>query len=254
MRIKITEPIQLIVEGRSAEVFFKMLLCEMNVTEVQVQGSVSADKERALLRALRTALDIASGNEASASQDLCTALRIFSEEMGLAVTQVQDFRGKDELPSFLKALKATPGFAQVTSLGIIRDAEDDPKAAFQSVCSALTHADLGVPKQPGVFVGDSLRIGVMILPDTATEGMLETLCLRSVVDDPAMPCIERYFTCIQERLPSKELPRVIEKARVQAFLASRHESELLLGQAAHRGYWPWDHPAFDHIKQFETVV
>ena len=241
MPIRITEPIQLIVEGKSDEVFFKMLLCEINVAEVQVQDSVSEGKERALLRALRTALDIASGNKASASQDLCTALRTFSEEMGLAVTQVHDFRGKDQLPSFLKALKATPGFAQVTSLGIVRDAEDD-QAPFQSVCTALTNAGLPTPKLPEVFVGENLRVGVFILPDNTTAGMLETLCLQSVVDDPVMPCIEKYFECIQEQLPPEELPRVMEKARVQAFLASRHESELLLGQAAHRGHWAWDIP------------
>lgn len=249
MRIKITEPTQLIVEGKSDEVFFKMLLCEINVAEVQVQDSVSEGKERALLRALRTALDIASGNKASASQDLCTALRTFSEEMGLAVTQVHDFRGKDQLPSFLKALKAAPDFAKVKSLGIVRDADDDHDP-FQSVCTALTNAGLPTPKLPGVFVEENLRIGVFILPDNKTAGMLETLCLRSVADDPVMPCIEEYFECIQEQLPSEELPKAMEKAKVQAFLASRDESELLLGQAAHRGHWPWEHPVFDQVKQF----
>ena len=42
----------------------------------------------------------------------------------------------------------------------------------------------------------------------------------------------------------------VNKARVQAFLASRPKHVVHLGLAAYKGYWPWDDPAFDHVKQF----
>jgi hypothetical protein len=40
------------------------------------------------------------------------------------------------------------------------------------------------------------------------------------------------------------------KAKLHAFLASRPKPDLLLGQAAHTGYLPWDSSAFDLLKQF----
>ncbi|MCC6446839.1 MAG: hypothetical protein IT210_25730 [Armatimonadetes bacterium] len=77
--------------------------------------------------------------------------------------------------------------------------------------------------------------------------MLETLCLRAVADDPVMPCIERYFECIQEKA---SLPANLAKARVHSFLSSRPKPDLLVGQAAWSGYWPWDSPAFDPLRRF----
>ncbi len=40
------------------------------------------------------------------------------------------------------------------------------------------------------------------------------------------------------------------KARVHAWLASQIEPDKRLGEAAKAGYWPWDSPGFDRLKQF----
>lgn len=174
--------------------------------------------------------------------------------MGLQEIQVQNYGGNTELSGFLKALRDAPGFSQnvVASLGIIRDAETNPVSAFQSVCSALNGAEFPSPEQPETFTeGDFPRVAILILPDSETPGMLETLCLRSVANDPAMQCVEEYFKCAHKLC---FFPRIIEKAQVQAFLASRPEAGLLLGEAANKGYWPWSNSAFDHIKQFLTAL
>jgi hypothetical protein len=78
--------------------------------------------------------------------------------------------------------------------------------------------------------------------------MLETLCLDAVADDPCAPCVDRFFDCIQER--GVALPTKMAKARLQAFLASRPEPGLLLGQASQKGYWPWDRPALQPLLHF----
>jgi hypothetical protein len=171
------------------------------------------------------------------------------DHVGLADVQIQNFGGKDELPGFLKALRIAPDFARtVTSLGIVRDAETDPTAAFQSVCSALNGANLAVPAQVLVPAGHSPQVRILILPDAATPGMLETLCLQAVNNDPVIECIEQYFECVEQQTGS--LPDNMHKARVQAFLASRPRPGLLVGQAAHAGYWHLDNPVFDHVRQF----
>jgi hypothetical protein len=169
--------------------------------------------------------------------------------MGLTDVQTQDFGGISELRGFLKALRNMPGFlAQVTSLGIVRDAETNAAAAFQSVCSALSGANLAVPAQVMVPVGHSPQVSVLILPDAATPGMLETICFQAVGHDPVIECVEQYFECVEQRMGSR--PGNVDKARVQAFLASRPKPSLRLREAAHAGYWPWDSPTFDHVKQF----
>jgi len=138
------------------------------------------------------------------------------------------------LGSRLKALAAGPGFAAVTSLGLVRDANGDPIAAFQSVRDALVDAKLPAPKRPMVSAGRSPRVAVMILPGEDEPGMLEDLCLRAVGQEPSMLCVEQFFQCLQQqRLP---LPHHISKAKVHTYLASKQETGKRLGEAAAAGW------------------
>ncbi len=155
---------------------------------------------------------------------------------------------KYQLRAKLKALISTPGFANVQSLGIVRDADTDPHAAFLSVCNALTAVNLTAPQQPLIPAGRNPQVGVLILPNYNTPGMLEDLCLQAVSEDPAMHCIESYFDCLQTTRLS--VSNAGAKARVQTFLASRARPGLRLGEAAEAGYWPWGHEAFSPVKEF----
>lgn len=176
-------------------------------------------------------------------------------KMGLTEdVQVSNYGGANNLLNFLRAVLSTPGpqgllFQEFISLGITRDAEaGDPADAFRSVCSALNKVGLAVPSRIEELVGSKPKVGVLILPDANTKGMLEDLCLRSIASHPAMRCVEEYFNCLKQQLVS--LPGNMPKAQVQAFLASRFEYASNLGVAAQKGYWPWDNPAFEHIKRF----
>jgi len=171
------------------------------------------------------------------------------DHLGLEDIQLQNFGGIDELRGYLKALRNTPYFEEeVISLGIIRDAEDNPAGAFQSVCNALHQANLSIPSQPEIPAGNDPQINVLILPGAARAGMLETICLESLRNLPVIACIDQYFECIaKSQIPT---PNNMDKARVQAFLAAQERPGLLLGQAAKCGYWPWDSPAFHHVRQF----
>src|SRR5262249_23500031 len=57
--------------------------------------------------------------------------------MKLTDIQVLEYRGKRKLAAFLTALVKLPGFREVTSLGITRDADDNPAAAIDAIRSAL---------------------------------------------------------------------------------------------------------------------
>lgn len=162
--------------------------------------------------------------------------------------EIRNFGGVGDLSDFLDLLVITPGFERVTSLGIVRDAETNAESAFQSVCGGLSMAALSVPEHPMSIADGNPKVSVFILPDCENPGMLETLCLRTVSDDMAMVCVEEYFRCTQNQ--GLALPSNMPKAQVHAFLASKPHPGFLLGQAAHEGYWPWNHPAVDKIKQF----
>jgi len=111
----------------------------------------------------------------------------------------------------------------------------------------LGKTQLHIPKRPSVATEAIPHVSVYILPDCKGAGMLETLCLQSVAKDAVLPCVDEYLDCIQT---GGNLPGNLDKARLHAFLASRPKPDLQLGEAASAGYWPWDHPAFERLKEF----
>ena len=176
------------------------------------------------------------------------ALRFFNallRAQGYPDIQVQNFGGNSQLHDALDTLTKLDGFSGVTSLAVIRDAERDPDAAFQSICTALGRARLAFPAGAGKFVSGKPRIGVFILPDKDSPGMLESLCLRAVSADPTIVCVDELMACLARVKMTSTNPT---KARLQAYLAAQPRPGLRLGEAAEAGVWPWDHPAFDLLK------
>jgi hypothetical protein len=168
--------------------------------------------------------------------------------LGLPNVQIMPIGGKTQLRQNLNALVRSPVFPDVVSLGVVRDANADPRSSFQSVRDALLAVALSAPDRPLLPVGQQPRVSVLILPDEHTSGALEDLCLRAVLPDPAMLCVEQYFGCLQQQ--GLLLPHNASKARAQVFLASRPEAESRLGMAGQKGYWPWQDQAFGHVRDF----
>ena len=174
----------------------------------------------------------------------------FIEQLGISGLQIQDYGGVDELPGFLEQFVISHNFrsGNVASLGIVRDAETSAAGAFQSICSALEKAKLTKPDLPMVPKGMNPKINILILPDSTTPGMLETLLLRAVANDPVMVCIDQYFECINQQV--EYLPSPIDKAKALAFLASRQNIKPLLGHAARAGYWNFNSSVYDDVRSF----
>ena len=162
--------------------------------------------------------------------------------------QVAGIGGKQQIKPRLKALVKDPGFSKILSLGVIRDADKRPTSAFQSVRDALIAAGLPSPKQPLRPAKGPPRVNVMILPSAVRKGALEDLCLETMAGEPAMACADEFFDCIRQR--DIKWPKEISKARVRVFLSSREDPKLPLGIAAQRGYWPFDHAAFQPLREF----
>ena len=162
--------------------------------------------------------------------------------------EVHSYQGKDNLRRYLIGLMNTPGFAQVESIGVVRDADNNAAAAFQSVQGNLTAVGLPVPEEVLVAAGTTPRVTVFIMPGNADQGALEDLCLSALENDPAIGCVSDFMECIHQVVTN--VPGNLSKAKMHAFLASREDPELRLGEAAQRGYLPWGNPAFNHLTGF----
>jgi hypothetical protein len=163
--------------------------------------------------------------------------------------EIRNFRSVTNLRAFLIDLAATAEFQTlVTSVGIVRDAEADAAAARQSVEGALTAAGLTATKVPPITTS------IFILPDNASPGMIETLCMQATEAEAAhrgaCTCVAEFFTCLGRSGASLPAEPKLAKNRAQAYLATRMDVQLFPGQAAYRGHWPWDNPVFDRLRLF----
>ena len=163
--------------------------------------------------------------------------------------QIQNYGGVDELRGFLKAFANSSDFASVTRMGIVRDAEDSAESARQSVNDSLRNA--GLPA-PGDAEGHAPAVYVLILPDGEGSGMLETLLCQTFANDPVNDCIDEFFDCARAHLDVEF--RRPEKARAQAFLATRPSPGVSVGVAAKKNYWCLDHEAFSGVRAFLTEL
>ncbi len=169
--------------------------------------------------------------------------------IGLADVRIEPFLGKDKLRDFLKDVQTRPEFSRnmVSAVGIVRDADNDGNAAFQSVRDALLANGFKAPNRNGGFTVNGIKVGVLIVGPNGGQGMIEDLCLNSISDQPEFPCVDNYFRCIAQRCARKDFS---SKARIRVWMASHVDYELYVGVAARKGYWPWDSPVFDSMKDF----
>ncbi|HKI35834.1 MAG TPA: DUF3226 domain-containing protein [Gemmataceae bacterium] len=166
--------------------------------------------------------------------------------------QVEQYGGKQNLSRYVRELRNRPGYERVVALGLTRDADTDCTAAFDHVRGALTGNQFPAPGPLRRILDGTPRIGVFILPGNSRPGMLEDLCMDSVDGDPALACLTTYFECVLRaagRQPGNQA-----KARVHAWLASQTEPDRRLGEAAAKGYWPWDNSAFNALRDFLRML
>ena len=175
----------------------------------------------------------------------------------LATVQIQVLDGKDRLSESLETLAGTTGFRRVRSIGIVRDADQSAHTAFQSVQTALHNAnqaagpwsglEFPVPERPEARAGESPSLRVLILPGNGAAGMLETLLCRTFDGTHVDRCIGRFFQCAEEAGNHIRRP---DKARAHAYLSTKPDPHVSVGVGARKGYWDFDHDAFEGVRGF----
>jgi len=176
--------------------------------------------------------------------------------------QVIEVGGRDRFIRGFPAFLLRPDFDQVLAYAIIRDADNNHSYTFDSIKGLLERHGQPCPKQHKEFASiDTLKVGIFVIPGNQETGMLESLCLQTVANHPAMACVDSLMACLPEHLemkPESEArdssrpyhPKNTEKARLLAFLACLHEPTTSIGLAAQKGYWPFDHEALSDLCNF----
>ena len=184
-------------------------------------------------------------------------LRFFqamAKYLGKIDIAVCSYNGKSNLGNDLSDRVRSPEFQAVSSLGIVRDADESSHSAFDSVVGALRRVNLPIPDAPAIPIErNGLRVSVLIIPPEEETGELENVCLGSIEGTPDMLCVESYFDCLSNVEPPIAANRMA-KARLHSYLApgpiritqdgitqdgelARRQPALRLGEAAEAGVW-----------------
>src|ERR1700723_1156284 len=80
--------------------------------------------------------------------------------INLVGIKAEPFQGKDNLRNFLRDVQKRPEFTRdlIASIGIVRDADQNGEAAFQSVCDALRANGLAAPERDGGFAPNGIKV------------------------------------------------------------------------------------------------
>jgi hypothetical protein len=160
------------------------------------------------------------------------------EYMGIShLVDIRKSGGKDQFKNSMPVFTITSGFRDIEKIAVIRDADENAENAFKSVTGVLKKIGLKSPESPGQFSSGIPAVGIFIMPDNSSRGMLEDLCLDMVKDHEAMKFVDDFIACT---LKLKEGPKNIQKARVQAFLAAKPKIVNSIGLGAQKGYWDFD--------------
>lgn len=195
-------------------------------------------------------------------QDEIHFFHAFLKHLNIEGVQLLSVGGKHQFPVKFPVFLNAPGFEQLISYAIIRDADTSHISTFDSIKDLLNKHGQPLPSKSGEFtIAPPTKVGIFILPGNSEQGMLESLCLQTVADHPAMPCVESFMRCLDSTLQRKRSgglkddakafhPKNEEKARMLAFLSSLHETTTSIGLAAQKGYWQFDHIALEGLRNF----
>lgn len=131
--------------------------------------------------------------EGNHERDFFTA---WLKSLALSDIQIMPIGGKtlfrDNLSSLVKQRPFLDDF--VSSIVIVRDADNDPQAAFASVRDAVRDVGLPVPRRCMELTTDgTLSVAIVIVPAEDEIGALEELIIKTVTDDPATPFVTSFI-------------------------------------------------------------
>lgn len=169
----------------------------------------------------------------------------FLRHHGRPWIQVIEYGSTSELNREFPAIVRTPGFENVQWLCIAQDADLDPNAAFDRICTVLRKENLPTPSGPWRTTGVSPSVTTVILPEPQQPGDLETLVWSTLEEQALARCVNTFLECVESA--GLATPRPLSKARTYSYLAACHPPGNRLGQAMQAGVFDFEHSAYRNL-------
>ncbi|MBU4201309.1 MAG: hypothetical protein L6455_10655 [Kiritimatiellae bacterium] len=177
------------------------------------------------------------------------------KQLGITDIQCMPIGGKTKFGDNIQALVRQAQFRSVNTVVVVRDGDDNPAGAFQSVCNSLQSAGLAQPTGAWNWctatnptnTSQQLRLCALILPDGQSHGALEELLMQTVASDvmfnDATGLVTTAVTKLSVPASTRKPPPPHRhgKAKAHAFLSTFEEPDKDQGKAAGKGWWDFNH-------------
>ena len=171
------------------------------------------------------------------------------------IVEVDNVGGNKSFPDGLRRVKKQSSFPSFRTITVVRDAEADATAAFESARGALKDAELPIPDLPNQWSAAFPHVQICIIPENRPHGCVEDLFLEAhrCHQEPLHACLDALRNCwapnqlnparwakiytaiILRAIPGEyasELGHAIQKAEFNDLL--NHEPLLQLTRVLHR--------------------
>ena len=143
---------------------------------------------------------------------------------------------KDNIDQLLKSVPNELKVSDRKAVGILVDANSDPKARWTSIRDRLSQVGISLQQHlgsGGVILNPTHlpRVGIWLMPDNISQGALEDFVGKMIpASDKVWPLSQQYIEGIpEEHREFKETHT--QKAKIHAWLATRETPGLFMGQA-----------------------
>jgi hypothetical protein len=168
--------------------------------------------------------------------------------LGLPEVAVVDVGGKSVFRGNVRSVLGGQQAPNLRAVAIIRDADNSRERQFQSARDAIRDSGHRVPRAVGRLTSGFPSAGILIVPTGSEQGEMEDLCLAATRRLPEFACVSEFLEC-SARLRSTEYENPA-KAQMHAWLAGQTQAYVRLGEAAQKGWIPFDSPAFADLRDF----
>ena len=172
----------------------------------------------------------------------------FPNNENATIVQIEQVGKSEFRRNFGSIVLSAQKSASLKAIGIVRDADGDASAAFDSVCDGVRNFGYEPPQRHGHFSDQTPGIGVFITPDGEAQGAIETICRRSVMDSDAGRCVEAYLNCLKEY--DSLLSSSCDKSFAHAYLSALRDPVARVGEGALQGAWNFGSQEFAGLYQF----
>lgn len=164
------------------------------------------------------------------------------------------YGGNKFLDIALKTLQGDKLFPDVTALGIMTDADNNPDGRKNSVLNHCRNINYIGPRTrlgtSGIASFGGRKLGLFVSPGGGKKGRIEDLVKKEIANNPEHPCIEAFSDCLNGVTGDS----LSEKAVAQVFITSRNDTLCGVGRAFEARILDINDPAYAKAAQIFTSI